>query len=148
MISKHKAPKRRRTKQEVIKDSFTKPVVVEEVQVDEMYETKLRDAGIKSDSKQGHDVDKFYEDVCPNIEMSALSTEEDMVNHPPHYNAGNIEVIDFIEDQEHLGYHLLQAIRYITRSPFKGSEQQDLDKAIWYLNRHTKRMRELEVVND
>jgi hypothetical protein len=59
----------------------------------------------------------------------------DMVNNPPHYNQGDIEVIDFIDDQEHLGYHRLQAIRYITRSPFKGTEIEDLEKARWYLNR-------------
>ncbi len=70
----------------------------------------------------------------------------DMVNHPPHYNAGQIEVIDFIDDQEHLGYHRLQSIRYITRSPFKGTEIQDIEKAIWYLNRRV-RILKAEVAN-
>jgi hypothetical protein len=76
-------------------------------------------------SEQGHDVDEFYKDE-----------EVDMVNHPPHYKAGKIEVIDFLEDQEHLGYHRLQAMRYITRSPFKGTELEDLKKARWYLDRN------------
>ena len=70
----------------------------------------------------------------------------DMVNHPPHYNKGNIEVIDFIDDQEHLGYHRLQAIRYICRSPFKGTEIQDLEKAIWYLERRKSILEERETI--
>lgn len=74
-------------------------------------------------------------------------SKPDMVNHPPHYNAGTIEVIEIIEDQEHLGYHLLQAMRYITRSPFKGTEKQDLEKAIWYLNRHIAKKVKVRVNN-
>lgn len=59
------------------------------------------------------------------------------VNHPAHYNAGKIEVVEFIEDQK-LGYHLGNAIKYICRAGKKQSspEIEDLDKAIWYLRRH------------
>ncbi len=89
--------------------------------------------GFKKFDAPGHLEDGVLVDEIP-------EEEHDMVNHPPHYNAGNIEVIDFIEDQEHLGYHLLQAIRYITRSPFKGTAKQDLEKAMWYLNRHIAKM--------
>ncbi len=59
----------------------------------------------------------------------------DMVDHPPHYNQGPIEVIDFIESQEHLGFKRLSAIKYICRSGKKDSKKQDLEKAIWYLRR-------------
>lgn len=31
--------------------------------------------------------------------MNDSAFEEEKVNHPSHYNAGRIEVIDFIEDQ-------------------------------------------------
>jgi hypothetical protein len=82
---------------------------------------------------QGHEVHEFYKDK-----------QNDMVNHPPHYKKGKIEVIDFIEDQEYLGFHRCQSIRYITRSPFKGTEIQDLKKAIWYLDR---KISQLEVGN-
>lgn len=67
--------------------------------------------------------------------LDAVQDDVDMVNHPPHYKAGKIEVIEFIEDQEHLGFHRLQSIRYITRSPFKGTELEDLKKSRWYLDR-------------
>ena len=58
------------------------------------------------------------------------------MNHfsPRHYTRGNIEVWDFIRDQE-LNYHLGNAIKYICRAGFKSTETktQDLKKAIHYL---------------
>tara|TARA_A200000159_G_scaffold70174_1_gene65163 strand:+ start:2652 stop:2954 length:303 start_codon:yes stop_codon:yes gene_type:complete len=53
---------------------------------------------------------------------------------PEHYTRGNIEVWDFIRDQ-HLNYHLGNAIKYICRAGFKSSEskEKDLKKAIHYL---------------
>jgi len=56
------------------------------------------------------------------------------INHPKHYNMGKIEVIDFIEDQQ-LGFHLGNALKYITRAQHKGDAIDDLKKAIWYLER-------------
>jgi hypothetical protein len=58
----------------------------------------------------------------------------DMVNHPPHYNTGGIEAIDYIEAKQ-LGFHLGNAVKYISRAEHKGTYTQDLQKAIWYLNR-------------
>lgn len=51
-----------------------------------------------------------------------------------HYKTGNIEAIDVIEDWQ-LGFHLGNAIKYIARAKHKGSEQEDLEKAAWYLRR-------------
>ncbi len=61
----------------------------------------------------------------------------DMVDHPPHYTQGKIECIEFIEDQK-LGYHLGQAVAYIVRCRWKGTEREDVRKAIWYLERYLK----------
>ena len=58
----------------------------------------------------------------------------DMVNHPPHYKAGGIETIDFIEAKA-LGYHLGNVVKYITRADHKGNKLEDLKKAQWYLSR-------------
>jgi hypothetical protein len=58
----------------------------------------------------------------------------DMVNHPPHYKAGGIETIDFIEAKE-LGYNLGNVVKYITRADHKGNKLEDLRKAQWYLSR-------------
>ena len=58
----------------------------------------------------------------------------DLINKPPHYNKGSIEVWDFIEDQQ-LGYLPGNAIKYICRYRHKGTPVQDLDKAIAYLTK-------------
>lgn len=61
--------------------------------------------------------------------------EYDVANHPSHYTRGNIEVIDFIEDQQ-LPYHLGNVVKYIACAGFKGDKVEDLKKAQWYLNRY------------
>ena len=65
-----------------------------------------------------------------------MTNKHDMVNHPPHYNKGSIEVIDIIE-LLNTPYHIGNAIKYICRSDSKGNEEQDLQKALWYLNRYS-----------
>ena len=59
------------------------------------------------------------------------------VNHPSHYNDGNIEVIDFIEDKK-LGFCLGNAVKYISRAgkKDKNKKAEDIEKAIWYLKRY------------
>lgn len=49
-----------------------------------------------------------------------------------HYNTGKIEVIDFINDQK-LNFNLGNVVKYISRAKHKGSELQDLKKALDYL---------------
>ena len=65
----------------------------------------------------------------------------DMVNHPSHYTDGNIEVIDFIEDKK-LNYHRGNALKYLCRAGKKdpAKEVEDLQKAIWYINREIQRL--------
>ena len=58
----------------------------------------------------------------------------DNVNHPPHYKAGGIETIDFIEAKS-LNYNLGNVVKYITRADHKGNKLEDLQKAQWYLAR-------------
>ena len=70
-------------------------------------------------------------------EVKAVPKNEDVINHPSHYTRGNIEVIDFIEDQQ-LPYHLGNVIKYIARAGHKGDKLEDLKKARWYLDRYIK----------
>jgi hypothetical protein len=58
----------------------------------------------------------------------------DLVNAPPHYTAGGIETIDFIEAKK-LNYNLGNAVKYISRADHKGNRIQDLQKAKWYIER-------------
>jgi hypothetical protein len=67
-------------------------------------------------------------------EKIRMQPADDMVNSPPHYTAGGIETIDFIEAKE-LNYHLGNVVKYVTRSGHKGDKLKDLEKAQWYLNR-------------
>ena len=62
--------------------------------------------------------------------------ENDNVNHPAHYNTGNIEVIDYILDKQ-LDFCLGNAVKYISRAGKKDPNKtiEDLEKAIWYINR-------------
>lgn len=71
----------------------------------------------------------------------------DAVQSPQHYTDTNIEVIDYIEDKN-LGFCLGNAIKYISRAGRKNSAAmsdkektiQDLEKAIWYINRRIKEL--------
>lgn len=74
-----------------------------------------------------------------------------MATPPAHYTRGNIEVWDFIRDQD-LSYFLGNAIKYICRAGHKGIDGrsiqdayiQDLKKAIHYLENELLHTRELD----
>ena len=63
----------------------------------------------------------------------------DPVNHPLHYNSCSLETIEVIEGGmtyiEKCAYLRGNAIKYLSRYRYKGAPVQDLDKAIWYLQR-------------
>lgn len=61
----------------------------------------------------------------------------DPVSHPAHYTTGKIECIEYIEDKG-LGFHLGNAVKYITRAGKKspGKKIEDLRKAMWYIDRY------------
>ncbi len=71
----------------------------------------------------------------------------DMVNHPYHYTAGNVECIDALESMV-MGYTdpvqaglAWQVVKYIWRSPLKGKQAEDLNKAAFYLDRLKERVK-------
>ena len=63
--------------------------------------------------------------------------EEDMVGSPRHYNTGNIECIEAIEESmsSHAfkGYLKGNCMKYLWRYDYKGKQVEDLQKAQWYL---------------
>ena len=67
----------------------------------------------------------------------------DLVNHPPHYCFGGVEVLDAIEAWQ-LGYHEGNVVKYVARARHKGDELTDLRKARVYLDRLIK-LREADV---
>lgn len=60
---------------------------------------------------------------------------DEMVVAPPHYRTGRIEVIDILEDQFPTEPLLFAAGKYLCRCQHKGKLVQDLEKAIWYIQR-------------
>ena len=60
--------------------------------------------------------------------------KNDSINSPKHYTHGKYEVIDVIEDWD-LNFRLANAIKYIARHKHKGKPLEDLEKALWYLQR-------------
>ena len=67
--------------------------------------------------------------------------KDEMVHSPAHYNAGKYEVIDMLEvmaegyEDPKVAYLVATAGKYLFRAPFKNNMKQDLEKAVWYLNR-------------
>jgi hypothetical protein len=78
-----------------------------------------------------------------------LTTTADAVNHPSHYNSGKIEVIEAIEDWK-LNYHRGNAVKYIARAGKKdpNKEIEDLQKAVWYLNRNIETLKAVKDQRD
>ena len=58
------------------------------------------------------------------------------INHPQHYggNDNTYEAIKVIEHYD-LNFHLGNTVKYILRAGKKDDRLQDLNKAIWYLQR-------------
>ena len=87
--------------------------------------------GLEAWMKAAHDEDAdLWEDE-----------EEDMVGAPKHYNSGNIECIDAIEESmsSHAfkGYLKGNCMKYLWRYDYKGKQVEDLQKAGWYLRKLT-----------
>ena len=64
------------------------------------------------------------------------TNDEDMVNHPPHYNKAGIETIEAIKAMTDNGFeYYLQVniMKYLWRYRYKNGAE-DLKKAQWYLN--------------
>jgi hypothetical protein len=63
----------------------------------------------------------------------------DEVNNPKHYNRGGLECIEAIEAMTEkmsgdIAPHAANVLKYLWRCEYKNGIQ-DIDKAIWYLNR-------------
>jgi len=72
-------------------------------------------------------------------EYEDIPVTNDPVSAPQHYNAGNIECIDAIQESmtpdAFKGYCKGNALKYIWRMSYKGKPIEDLRKAIWYIER-------------
>jgi hypothetical protein len=75
-----------------------------------------------------------------------VAPKGDPVDHPEHYTAGKVEVIDILEQAVQdapdpiSGGLLWQTLKYLLRLWYKGNMLQDAKKARWYLNRLIERL--------
>lgn len=78
-------------------------------------------------------------DAWNDIQREELDEEPsgstDMVNQPPHYT-GHPSGVECIEVAEHLPFCLGNAFKYLFRRDAKGNPLENIEKAIWYVNRH------------
>ena len=62
------------------------------------------------------------------------------VDHPSHYNEGKIECIDAMVETfgktSVQDFCILNAFKYIWRYKHKGKPKEDIEKAVWYLNKY------------
>ena len=71
-----------------------------------------------------------------------MEYQTEQVNHPSHYKSldGQIECIDAMEaafgKTEVASFCKLNAFKYVWRSLNKGKCIEDIEKAIWYLNKY------------
>jgi len=66
--------------------------------------------------------------------------KHDPVNHPKHYT-GHQSGIECIQITEHMNFCLGNAVKYIWRADLKHDAIEDLEKAIWYIQRELDKRR-------
>jgi hypothetical protein len=78
-----------------------------------------------------------------------MTMTNDNVNSPAHYNVGNLETIQLIEESmsqtKFLGYLEGNVSKYLARYEHKGKPLEDLDKALWYLSYLRKKREEYDI---
>ena len=60
------------------------------------------------------------------------------INRPAHYT-NHPAGVECIQITEHMNFNLGNAFKYIWRADLKDDAIEDLQKAVWYLNREIKR---------
>lgn len=69
----------------------------------------------------------------------------DPVNNPAHYQTDSgLEAIDVIEAFFQDDYHLGNAFKYLARAGKKDDREQDLRKAVWYIERSLQKKKPLD----
>lgn len=72
--------------------------------------------------------------------MFVAQEKTEMINHPNHYNQGEIECIDAMIAAKGIeavkNFCDCSAFKYEWRLGHKDDEEQEVKKAIWYLNKY------------
>ena len=107
------------------------------------FEMKFTALTIAEEEAQEH-LDNEHSSPVPSLPVHRMTEDikievpfDDAVNHPQHYNQFDAEVIDIVR---HLSFDAGNAVKYLCRAPYKGTELQDLKKALWYVEDEIKRI--------
>lgn len=72
----------------------------------------------------------------------AKPLKNDPVNHPAHYTAyPNVEVIEITAQ---MNFCIGNAVKYLSRAQFKGKEEEDIQKALWYIRHELDELNSVE----
>ena len=138
---------------------YKKHLANAQTNIDSFYDTSAKQSQSQKvltaeDFKPKHDdsVDALVYGLQEYYKKSGISSEKDMVNHPPHYKVGGFEVIDIIQafTQDLNGIAAVDtgnAIKYILRWHNKNGIE-DLKKAKWYIEHLIKKLEEWENDSD
>ena len=88
-------------------------------------------------TEEEFEIDFDVEDMFKEWDEMQEVKASDLVNNPPHYNAGGIECIDAImaaTNHNKEGYLQGNILKYVWRYDYKGG-LEDLQKAEWYLKK-------------
>jgi hypothetical protein len=107
---------------------------------------ETKKTGLEAWMKVAHDEDSELWEEDEAAHSSWDNEVEDVVNNPNHYNTGNIECIDAIEESmssvSFKGYLKGNCMKYLWRYDYKGKQVEDLQKAGWYLQKLTEMVTE------
>ena len=83
--------------------------------------------------------------VGEDMQQVNLPVPHDPVNHPSHYTS-HPSGVECIQITEHMGFNIGNTIKYLWRAGLKDSQPaiQDLEKALWYLQREIDRQKKLQ----
>ena len=73
----------------------------------------------------------YFFGITPKLEEKK---DADPVNHPPHYTS-HPSGVECIQITECYDFVIGNIIKYVWRAGLKEDKLQDLEKALWYLNR-------------
>ena len=89
------------------------------------------------------ELDCYYCDIYKKAD-EYLEPEYNPVTRPEHYTNGNIEAIDDmiqIFGKEAVAHFCAVNVwKYLFRRKHKGNEEQDIQKALWYFDKHVELM--------
>lgn len=80
----------------------------------------------------------FHVGTFPGAPWAGLDTAHDPVDHPKHYTS-HPSGVEIIELTEGMGFCLGNAVKYLSRAPYKGKHLEDLQKCAWYIRREMDR---------